>query len=123
MSITSGQITRRLQQSTNPGADKQKLFEQTRYFVAQRPAADDFADTIDGYYKGRKVIPGPKANQRLTSVLNVSDVRLMEQTHFIRFVDNKTTDGADDGVREALFTMMSPAEADEYEAALKKLKG
>ena len=122
MSITSAQITRRLQESTNIPRDKQALFEKARYFVAQRPASDDFSETIDGYYKGRKVIPGPKADPKLTSVLNISDVRLMEKQYFIRFVDNITTVGADDSIREALFTIMSPSEADEYEKKLRQLR-
>jgi len=119
--ITSSQITERLRNSKNVIEDKQRLFEQTRYFVAQRPAVNGFTDTIDGYYKGRKVIPGPKADPTVSSVLNVNDVRLLESQYFIRFVDNATTDNAEDDVRMALFTIMSDMEADEYESILRKL--
>lgn len=122
-SVTSTQLTERLRQSLNPTADKQKLYESVRYFVAQKPAANDFSDTVDGFYKGHKVIPGPKADVTLGVVLNVTDIRLLESQYFIRFVDNATTEDADDDVRMALFTIMSDSEADEYEAALRKING
>ena len=120
---TSTQITEQLRQSTNVVADKQKMFEKVRYFVAQKPAAVDFSDTIDGFYKGHKVIPGPKANPTLGPILNVTDIRLLEAQYFIRFVDNQTTDDADDDVRMALFTIMSDSEANEYEARLREIAG
>lgn len=119
---TSGQITEGLKRSTNILADKQKLFQDARYFVAQKPAAEDFSETCDGYYRGHKVIPGPKANPKLSPILNVRDIRIAEQVHFIRFVDNLTTDGADEDTRRALFTIMDKHEADEYEAVLKRLQ-
>lgn len=117
-SITSAQLTERLRHSNNVTEDKQKLFENTRYFVAQRPASNDFSETIDGYYKGRKVIPGPKANPGLSPILNVWDIKILEAQYFIRFVDDQVTMGADDELKEALFTIMTDSEADEYEAVL-----
>lgn len=121
-SITSGQLTERLRHSQNVIADKQKLFENTRYFVAQRPSSNDFSDTIEGYYKGCKVIPGPKADPTLTPILNVWDIRILEAQYFIRFVDDQVTAGADDELKEALFTIMTDTEADEYEAELRKIQ-
>ncbi len=119
---TSGQITEGLKRSTNVIADKQKIFESTRYFVAQRPASNDFIETCDGYFRGHKVIPGPKANPALSPLLNVRDITVLEQVHFIRFVDNLTTDGADEDTRRALFTIMTDDEADEYERKLKQIQ-
>lgn len=120
---TSTQLTEQLRHSTNVVEDKQKMFNSVRYFVAQKPAAVDFAETTDGFYKGHKVIPGPKANPNLGPVLNVTDIRLLESQYFIRFVDNATTDDADDDVRMALFTIMSDTEANEYEAKLREMAG
>lgn len=120
--ITSGQLTERLRHSTNVIADKQKLFENTRYFVAQRPATNSFSETIEGYYKGHAVIPGPKADPRLTPILNVWDIKILEAQYFIRFVDDQVTAGADDELKEALFTIMTDTEADEYEAELRKIQ-
>jgi len=122
-SITSTQLTERLRRSTNLLEDKQKLFENAQYFVAQEPASNDFYETRDGYFKGHKVIPGPKADPKVSPVLNVRDIRYAEQQYFIRFVDNLTTDNADDDVRRAIFTIMSPDEAREYEKFLYNLRG
>lgn len=119
---TSGQLTERLSHSNNVDADKQKMFENTRYFVAQRPATNSFIDTIEGYYKGHKVIPGPKANPKLSPILNVRDIRILESRYFIRFVDDQVTNGADDELKEALFTIMTDTEADEYEDVLRKIQ-
>lgn len=121
-SVTSGQLTERLRRSNNVLADKQELFEKTRYFVAQRPATNSFSGTIEGYYKGCKVIPGPKANPRLSPILNVWDIKILEAQYFIRFVDDQVTAGADDELKEALFTIMTDTEADEYEAELRKIQ-
>lgn len=122
-SITSTQLTERLRRSTNVLADKQQMFENVRYFVAQRPAAEDFFETRDGYYKGHKVIPGPKADPKVSPILTVRDIRVLEQVHFIRFVDNLVTDNADDYVRHAIFTIMDKTEADDYEKFLYNLRG
>lgn len=121
-SITSGQLTERLRHSNNVTADKQALFENTRYFIAQRPATNSFTDTIEGYYKGHAVIPGPKADPTLTPILNVWDIKILEAQYFIRFVDDQVTAGADDELKEALFTIMTDTEADEYEAELRKIQ-
>ena len=120
--ITSGQLTEKLKNSHNVLAEKQEMFENVRYFVAQHPVTNDFTDTCDGYYRGHKVIPGPKANPDVSSVIDVRDIRILESRHFIRFVDDLTTPDADEFLREAIFTIMTKAEADEYEAKLKELK-
>lgn len=126
MAITSTQLTEKLRSYGSAGAilaKKQELFENTRYFVAQKPAVDDFNETIQGYYNGRKVIPGPLANPVVSPVLNVRDVRLLESKYFIRFVDNATTADADPDIKAALFTIMDNHEADEYEKTLADKKG
>lgn len=120
--ITSGQLTEKLKKSHNVLAEKQKMFDNVRYFVAQRPVTNDFTETCDGYYRGHKVIPGPKANPDVSSVIDVRDITILESQHFIRFVDDLVTEGADDHLREAIFTIMTKTEADEYEAKLKELK-
>lgn len=120
--ITSGQLTERLRRSNNVLAEKQELFENTRYFVAQVPATNSFSGTIEGYYKGCKVIPGPKANPKLSPILNVRDIKILEAQYFIRFVDDQVTAGADDELKDALFTIMTDMEADEYEEELRKIQ-
>lgn len=122
-SVTSTQLTERLRRSVNVLEDKQKLFENAQYFVSQTPASENFYETRDGYFRGHKVIPGPKADPKVSPVLNVMDIRYAEQQYFIRFVDNLTTDNADDSVRKAIFTIMTPDEAREYEKYLYKLRG
>lgn len=122
MSISSGQITDRLKRSNTPEKDKQALFERTRYFVGQQPVREGYSGTKPGYFHGRKVIPGPKANPKVSIVLNEQDVRLLERKYFIRFVDNKTTIDASEDLKRALLTIMDDKEADEYEAVLKELK-
>jgi len=121
--ITSGQLTERLRHSMNVLADKQKILDSTRYFVAQKVASNDFSDTIDGFYKGHRVIPGPKADPSVSAYLNVRDIRFLESQYYIRFVDNKTTEDADEDVRAALFVPMTDREADDYEDHLRKLRG
>lgn len=121
MGITSTQITERLRHSTNIPQKKQELFERTRYFIAQKPAVGSFSETTDGYYKGRRVTPGPRANRKVSPVINVRDIAILESQYFIRFVDNATTENADESMRQALFTIMDDAEADDYERELAKL--
>lgn len=120
MTISSEQITTRVNRQPNPDEAEFKLWQSTRYLVAQEPASKDFTDTVEGYYNGRMVIPGPKADPKLVPLLtNVNDFGLIKEHHYIRFTDNLTTQGADDSVGRAIFTIMSKAEADEYEEFLR----
>lgn len=120
---TSTQITNKILQSSNPRAYEQALWERTRYLVAQKPAAADVDVTQSGYYKGRVVHPGPQANPRVSETLNVLDLDIIKDQFFIRFTDNATTSSAEESVVQALYTIMSDSEADEYEAVLYKLQG
>lgn len=120
---TSTQITNKILASSNPKAFKQQMWERTRYLVAQQPASDDYADTLQGYYKGKVVVPGPLANPRVSETLSVFDLDIIEDQYFIRFTDNATTSSAEESVVKALYTIMSDNEANEYEAVLYKLQG
>ena len=120
--VTSTQLTQRILQHPNPEQAEQEMWAKTRYLIAQKPASKDFTGTQPGHYKGRLVIPGPKANPKLSDRLSNRDLPLLKSRHFIRFVNNRTTDNAQESVQEALFTIMTKAEADDYEAKLKQHK-
>lgn len=120
---SSAQITEAINNSPNPEAMKHKFWMKTRYLVAQKPAVAAISVTKPGYYKGRVVIPGPQANPKLSEVLDTHDLNILENQHFIRFVDNKVTETASDDIVQGLYTIMSKAEADEYEHELKKHVG
>ncbi len=124
---TSTQVTNLINQQANPEEAEYKVWKKTRYLVAQRPAADDYKETKQGYYNGKVVIPGPLYNPKLSEGLefghaSLRDFQIMKSRHFIRFVDNRTTDDADETIGKALYTPMDKHEADDYESQLKKLK-
>lgn len=121
---TSTQLTDRINKQASPMVAMFKLWLKTRYLVAQKPAAADNSETSPGYFNGRYVIPGPLANLKLSAKLGIphltiNDFQTMMNQYYIRFVDNKTTEGADMSVRAALYTIMSEDEADSYETKLK----
>lgn len=116
----SSQITDRILRDPNPAEAKAKIWAATRYLVAQKPAADNYSTTTEGYYKGKVVIPGPKANPKYGVIADVQDLDLMEQRHYIRFFDTATTEGAQADIGQALYTIMTSQEADEYEAVLEQ---
>lgn len=117
---TSTQLTNAINQSPNPAQAEQEIWEKTRYLVAQKPAAEGETITMPGYYNGKVVIPGPKADSSISEVLNDNDLNRLKAIHFIRFVDNNTTENASAEMRQALYTVMSKAEADDYEKQLRK---
>lgn len=128
MEYTSTQITESLLAQCGTNYElieqkKQEIFDKSRYLIAQKPADDKCMDTKPGYYKGRKVLHTYNADPIFGMRLNVRDIRLLERKYFIRFVDNATTEGADDSIRMALFTRMSDADADDYERIIAKMKG
>ena len=123
--VSSTQITNKLKQQPDPMAAMFKIWQKTRYLVAQQPASADYDETTPGYYKGRMVIPGPKADPTVSDTLGIahltmSDFQTMMNRNFIRFIDNKTTDNADDSVGRALYTVMDDEEANNYEKLLRK---
>lgn len=125
---TSTQITNELNKKHDPIAAEYALWKKTRYLVAQQPASPDYRETKIGYFEGRVVIPGPKYNPKLSDGLEfetptINDFQIMKNRHFIRFVDNRTTPDAGEDVSRALYTVMSPSEADAYEKALSKQQG
>lgn len=121
MAVSSGQITQEVLKQPNPQEAKALMWKKTRYLVAQKAASDDFTETTDGYYKGRVVMPGPRADPRFGVMSNVDNLDIIESMYYIRFIDSNTTDGADASVGAAIFTIMSPLEADEYEAVLNRM--
>jgi len=120
---TSAQITAKVMSSSNPRAAMAKLWERTRYLVAQVPASENDNTTKEGYYNGRTVVPGPKANGKLTAKLTVHDLNYVTDELYIRFIDSNTTSGAPANVSQALYTVMSDAEADDYEKHLRAQRG
>lgn len=123
--VSSSQITHKLKQQPNPAAAEFKIWQKTRYLVAQIPASPDFTGTKISYYKGCMVIPGPKANPEVSDVLGVKhltmrDFQILKSLHFIRFVDNKTTADAGNEVTQALYTVMADSDADQYEKKLRE---
>jgi len=114
----SAQITNHIQNQPNPREAEYDIFRRSRYFVAQRPASPDITITTDGYFHGRVVVPGPLADDRYSVLLDANDFEIMTSQLYIRFTDNKTTDGADEDVRRAFYTVMTDEEANEYEDAL-----
>jgi len=123
--VTSTQLTKKINQQPNPMVAMFEIWKKTRYLVAQLPAASDYDETVPGYYQGKYVIPGPLADPKVSDKLGIphltlSDFQVMMNQYYIRFVDNKTTENADESVRRALYTVMSNEEADSYEKKLKK---
>lgn len=118
--MDSTQLTNRVNAQPNPAEAELALWLQTRYLVAQTPAEDsDY--TGDGWYKGRIVVPAPKA--AVGSRMANYDLELVKNTHYIRMIDSRTTQGADASVGRALYVPMTNAEADEYEAQLRIILG
>lgn len=117
----SAQLTAACNNNHNPVEYERKLWEKTRYLVAQKPASANSEVTKDGYYKGCHVIPGPLADEELQPKLKVQDWGIIKNEYFIRFVDGKTTSNADAQIGRANYTIMDTSQADDYEAALRKL--
>lgn len=123
--VSSTQITNKLNQQPDPMTAMFKIWQKTRYLVAQEPASDDYTETVPSYYKGRFVIPGPKADPKVSDKLGfphltVNDFQTMMNRYHIRFIDNRTTENADESVRRSLYTVMDDSEADDYEKTLRK---
>ena len=123
--VSSTQITNKLKEQPDPMAAMFKIWQKTRYLVAQLPAAADYDETVPGYYKGHMVIPGPKANPELSDTLGIShssmnDFQTMMNRHYIRFIDSRTTENADDSVSRSLYTVMDDEQANAYEKSLRK---
>lgn len=123
--VTSTQLTEKINQQANPMEAMFNMWLKTRYLVAQLPAAADYNETVPGYFHGKYVIPGPKADPKLSTTLGIphttiNDFQTMMNQYYIRFVDNKTTEDAGEDVRRALFTIMSNEDADSYESKLRK---
>lgn len=117
---TSAQITALVNSSPNPEEKKHEIWKKSRYLVAQKAAHASSSLTQPGYYQGRVVVPGPNANSKLSDTLGTHDLDILENKHFIRFIDNATTDEASADIAQANYTIMSNQEADDYEKLLKK---
>lgn len=120
---TSEQITAAVNAKADPAQYEYKLWKNTRYLVAQKAASPDYSGTKDGYYKGYHVIPGPKADPKLSSILKEQDWLTLKNKYYIRFLDVKTTQNADNSIGRALYTRMDKTQADEYEATLRAANG
>ena len=115
----SSQITDKVINSPNPVETRNKLWEMTRYLVAQKPVTEESQVTNDQHYLGRVVIPGPKADPELCGNTVVTDPDKLANEYGITFIDFATTAGADRDVTSAPFTIMSKSEADDYEKQLR----
>ena len=123
MAATSGQLTNLVKKQADPEAYERKLWMAARYLVAQKPASPSSSVTKSGYFHGCHVIPGPKADPRVSGTLAIQEYDLIKHQYFIRFTDNITTDNAQNDIGQAIYTLMDNNQADEYEAALRKLQG
>jgi len=112
---TSSQLTDFIRDQKNPKESKFDLWDRCRYLVAQRPIDDTIDVSNIQYYLGRRVIPGPKANERFGVLVDVDDLDVIEQQYYIRWTDSNTTANADLHIGQALFTIMTTQEADAYE--------
>lgn len=117
---TSEQLTAAVNSKADPIAYEYKLWKSTRYLVAQKAASPDYSGTKDGYYNGHHVIPGPKADPQLSSILKEQDWETLKNRYYIRFLDVQTTQNADNSIGRSNYTRMDKAQADEYEAVLRK---
>ena len=116
--MDSRQITETINNSPDPVATKLEIWSKTRYLVGQKAPSPSNTTTRDGWFEGKIVVPGPMG--KYGAIPKNSDLQLMEDLYFIRFTDNATTQGADESIVRALHTVMTNAQADEYEKVLKK---
>lgn len=118
----SSQLTEKILTSPNPIETRNKLWEMTRYLIAQKPVTEESQVTDEMHYLGRVVIPGPKADPVLCGNTVVTDPDKLADEYGITFVDFATTAGADQDVTSAPFTIMSKSEADDYEKLVRALQ-
>ena len=116
----SAQITEHCKQQANPEQALNEIIAKTRYFLAQVAAEPSFKSTREGYFRGKVVVPGPLGHKALGRMVGCDNPQIIFHKHYIRVVDSATTDGADASVSQALYTSMTPQEADEYEAEVFK---
>lgn len=113
-------LTSKINNSANPDEIKQKIWESCRYLMTVTRPVLDFDETNDEYYKGHKVIPGPRADGDLVAKLDENDLDILENQYFIRFWNNATSDNAGDDIAQGLFGVMDKNEADDYERILRE---
>lgn len=111
----STQLTSWINAQNDPADAEYQLWIKARYLVAQAPAQPTNTITTSGYYHGKVVLNGPKAHRRLGRIANVNDFSVIKGTYAISFTNSVTTSGADPAIGFANFTIMTSAEADEYE--------
>lgn len=111
----ASQVTEVVINAPNPVAKRDELWAKARYLMAQKPVTDDFSGTDDMHYLGRVVIPGPMANPEIAGTTVVQDPDKLSNDYGIAWLDYITTAGADRSVTDALYTLMSSSEADDYE--------
>ena len=117
----SSQITNIILTAANPLEERDRIWSKTRYLVAQKIKTEEFVGTDQDHYKGYHVLPGPAANPETCGMIDgIENVDNMEAKYGITFIDFKTTEGADTDVVSAPYTVMSDAEANDFEAINRK---
>jgi len=113
-------ITQKINGSVNPEETKQKIWESCRYLMTVERPVLSYDETTDEYYKGHKVIPGPKADGELVAKLDENDLDILENQYFIRFWNNAVSDNAGEDIAQGLYGVMDKTEADDYEKILRE---
>jgi hypothetical protein len=126
MSHSSAHITELVKSKpeVHQAAELERIFNDCRYFIAPEIATGDFLETKIGYYKGRVVHAGKKANKHVTYPMreNISIDYAINQMGFV-FVDFNVTGIADENMKRGILEIMTDAEADEYEREVMRQKG
>jgi len=92
-----------------------EVWENARYLVSTSRPSDKFTGTNQSYYKGYTVFPAPKADERITGRLEITDYPILLQTYGIRLFNHEATSGSDKETVMADWAIMDDAEADEFE--------
>ena len=119
----SNAVTAAILASPDPVAARNEMWARCRYLVAQQVKTETWSGTDQEHYIGRAIVPGPKADPQLVPLMAEQDPDVLQNKYGITFVDFTTTEGADNSVVSAPYTIMSNAEADDYELQLRKQLG
>lgn len=126
MSLTSKEITAHLLSFNDQNAEQEleRFFNDIRYFVAPHPASPNFLQTQIGYYRGRVVYPGKKANKYVMQPLaqSISADYALYSLGLV-FADFNVSGMADERMKQGIVEVMTEDEADEYERTVLQQRG
>lgn len=121
--VPSTTITAACIQQPNPAQAELDFWNSTRYLMTHEPVQPGETKTSSEYYRGHRVIPGPKANPALVAPFYTNDLNTLKNVHGIRFTDFNTTAGADMETVRANYGAMDDQEADQFEKLLSASAG